>query len=113
MERQRDEAPSGVRDTLKRRIKEIQASVWRMRFLILIWATWTTMFLTYDSLRLALLMAPTSLWFIYLCADFARKWAWKLILLIWPQWILTLLVCHFSFCLLYLELVSQRSQLMY
>lgn len=50
------------------------------------------MFLTYDSLRLALLMAPTSLWFIYLCADFARKWAWKLIILIWPQWILTLLL---------------------
>lgn len=87
--RRRREAPGGARNAMKRVVKEIQATLWRMRFLLLIWATWMTLFMAVESLRPGLLMAPSSLWFIHLHADLAREWAWQLIILIWPQWILT------------------------
>jgi hypothetical protein len=63
---------------------------------MLIWVIWMTLCLEFDSLRSSLLMAPTSLSFIYLYADCVRELAWHILLLIWPQWILNFMVWNLS-----------------
>jgi hypothetical protein len=60
--------------------------------MMLIWATWLTLFLAHESLRPGLVMVPTSLWVICLYANFAREWALQILILIWPQWILNFMV---------------------
>jgi hypothetical protein len=82
----------GVGNALKHGMKAVQATVWRMKFLMLVWSIALCLYQAHDSLRTVLQIAPAALWATCVCADIAREWAWRVMILIWPQWILSLLV---------------------